>query len=96
MGAVSYPVPGPVKPNQEIEISLTMKAPEKDCGKYCAFFRFVYGDNLRFGQKVWCDILVEEAKEEQMKQVVEISDIEPKMEDEIESEQRVSSLLSAN
>lgn len=28
-------------------------------GKYCAFFRFVYGDNLRFGQKVWCDILVQ-------------------------------------
>lgn len=28
-------------------------------GKYCSFFRLVYGDNQRFGQKVWCDILVE-------------------------------------
>jgi len=30
-------------------------------GKYCAFFRFVHGDNHRFGQKVWCDVLVEES-----------------------------------
>jgi len=30
-------------------------------GKYCAFFRFVHGDNHRFGQKVWCDVLVEDA-----------------------------------
>jgi hypothetical protein len=29
-------------------------------GKYCAFFRFVHGENHRFGQKVWCDILVQE------------------------------------
>lgn len=28
-------------------------------GNYIAFFRFVHGDNLRFGQKVWCDILVQ-------------------------------------
>jgi hypothetical protein len=27
-------------------------------GNYISFFRFVYGDNNRFGQKVWCDILV--------------------------------------
>lgn len=81
MGAVSFPVPGPVKPNQEIEISLTMKAPEKDCGKYCAFFRFVYGDNLRFGQKVWCDILVENAKEDSMKESIRIFEIEPKQEE---------------
>jgi hypothetical protein len=32
-------------------------------GKYCAYFRFVHGDNLRFGQKVWCDVLAEEAPE---------------------------------
>ena len=36
-----------------------MVAPQL-AGKYCAFFRFVHGDNQRFGQKVWCDILVEE------------------------------------
>jgi len=30
-------------------------------GKYCAFFRFVHGENQRFGQKVWCDLLVEDS-----------------------------------
>jgi len=40
-----------------------MVAPELP-GKYCAFFRFVHNDKDRFGQKVWCDILVEESAEE--------------------------------
>lgn len=34
-----------------------MEAP-KIAGNYISFFRFVHGDNNRFGQKVWCDILV--------------------------------------
>lgn len=33
-------------------------------GKYCSFFRFKTSDGQRFGQKVWADILVEEAQEE--------------------------------
>lgn len=37
---------------------MTMKAPEAP-GNYIAFFRFVHGDSNRFGQKVWCDILVQ-------------------------------------
>lgn len=36
-------------------------------GKYCAFFRFVHGDNHRFGQKVWCDILVQDNSVEMIK-----------------------------
>jgi len=44
---------------QEITIQMILVAPELP-GKYCAFFRFVCGENKRFGQKVWCDILVEE------------------------------------
>ena len=28
-------------------------------GNYNAFFRFMTGENNRFGQKVWCDILVQ-------------------------------------
>lgn len=34
-----------------------MDAPQAP-GNYISFFRFVHGDNNRFGQKVWCDILV--------------------------------------
>lgn len=39
---------------------MTLTAPQVP-GNYIAFFRFVHGDNLRFGQKVWCDILVQAA-----------------------------------
>lgn len=48
LGAVSLPVPGPVNPGQEVDIQMEMTAPNLP-GKYCAFFRFVHGDNLRFG-----------------------------------------------
>jgi hypothetical protein len=41
-------VNGPVNPGDEITIQITMVAPEL-AGKYCAFFRFVHGDNQRFG-----------------------------------------------
>lgn len=44
-------------------MTLELKAP-RDAGKYCAFFRFVHGDNHRFGQKVWCDILVQPEEKE--------------------------------
>jgi hypothetical protein len=36
----------------------------KLAGKYCAFFRFVHGNNDRFGQKVWCDIMVKQQEPE--------------------------------
>jgi len=66
-------------------------------GKYCAFFRFVHGDNQRFGQKVWCDILVEE-EPEVVKPVEPVEEVKQKELNEISisniSEQRVSSLLS--
>jgi len=52
-----YKVAGPVLPNQEIEVTLILQAPQAP-GNYNAFFRFVSGENNRFGQKVWCDILV--------------------------------------
>jgi hypothetical protein len=46
--AVPKSIPSPVKPGDEVTISMEMVAPELP-GKYCAFFRFVHGDNLRFG-----------------------------------------------
>jgi hypothetical protein len=51
-----------VNPGEEVDVSMDLTAPELP-GKYCAFFRFVHGDNQRFGQKVWCDILVQQAAE---------------------------------
>jgi len=97
-------VNGPVKPGDEITLQVQMIAPEL-AGKYCAFFRFVHGDNLRFGQKVWCDILVEVPAVQEMKQSMmqeEPKLFEAKIEEPVieeassllnDSEQRVSSLL---
>lgn len=48
---------GPVKPGDEVTITLELQAPLLP-GNNIAFFRFVHGDNNRFGQKVWCDIMV--------------------------------------
>jgi hypothetical protein len=48
-----------VNPGEEVDVSMELTTPELP-GKYCAFFRFVHGDNQRFGQKVWCDILVQQ------------------------------------
>lgn len=53
-----------VKPGEEIDVSVEMEAP-KIAGNYISFFRFVHGDNNRFGQKVWCDILVKAAPVQQ-------------------------------
>jgi len=64
VGACSYLIRGPVVPGQEIDITMELIAP-KLAGKYCSFFRFVHGNNDRFGQKVWCDILVKEPEVEQ-------------------------------
>jgi len=66
-------------------------------GKYCAFFRFVHGDNQRFGQKVWCDILVEEGEEVKVS-IENVNQIVQQMQEEVSSlldlsEQRESSLI---
>lgn len=54
-----------VLPGQEIDVTVNMTAPTAP-GNYISFFRFVYGDNNRFGQKVWCDILVTPAPAESL------------------------------
>jgi len=41
-------IKGPVKPGDEITVEMELTAPNL-AGKYCAFFRFVHGNNDRFG-----------------------------------------------
>jgi len=47
---------GAIEAGAEVTIAMELVAPVL-AGKYCAFFRFVTGENQRFGQKVWSDIL---------------------------------------
>lgn len=51
-----------VAPGQEYNWTVEMTAPNK-AGQYCAYFRMAFEQNgnlVRFGHKVWCNILVEE------------------------------------
>lgn len=88
-----------MKVGDEVQIQLELVAPILP-GKYCAFFRFVHGDNQRFGQKVWCDVLVEEVEDEKVKVSIEnVHQQLQQMQEEVsslldQSEQRQSSLLA--
>ena len=46
-----------VPANGEYDWTLHLKAPDTE-GKYCAYFRMAFGENIRFGHKIWCNILV--------------------------------------
>lgn len=67
-----------VAPGQEYNWVVKMTAPAK-AGQYCSYFRMAFEQNgnlVRFGHKVWCNILVEEpAKIEPVK--VEEAKAEP-------------------
>jgi hypothetical protein len=63
MGEVSKPINKEVKPGELFEITVEFVAP-KQPGNYCAFYRFAYGKSKKFGQKVWCDIIVNEPEDE--------------------------------
>lgn len=49
-----------VQPNCEIDFTVEFVAPMSE-GKYTAYFRLQVG-NIKFGQKVWCDIMVVKPK----------------------------------
>ena len=50
---------GEIQPNEEVCVSVTMKAPTKP-GKYSSYFRMCYpiNDYLPFGDRIWCNIFV--------------------------------------
>jgi hypothetical protein len=52
-----------VKAGEYVDVTVQFTAPDK-VGKYCGFYRFVHGKNERFGQKVWCDVIVKEGDSE--------------------------------
>lgn len=58
-----------VPPQGEYDWTLNLKAPETE-GKYCAYFRMTFGDNIRFGHKIWCNILVKKPAEAKPEPVV--------------------------
>lgn len=57
MDANPVPITAIVPANGEFDWSVDFKAPEQE-GKYTAYFRMTFGDNIRFGHKIWCSILV--------------------------------------
>lgn len=48
LGAKDYALGKSILPGEQIDVRMFLIAPSLP-GKYCSFFRFVYGDNDRFG-----------------------------------------------
>jgi next to BRCA1 gene 1 protein len=51
-----------VGPQDEYDFTVQMQAPDKE-GRYTAYYRLTFGDNVRFGHKIWCSILVKKPAE---------------------------------
>lgn len=56
-------------PGNDYVWEVMLKAPERP-GRYTAYFRMQTGHKVRFGHKVWCDILVEVPVENTIEQPV--------------------------
>lgn len=63
MGDVSVPILPRVNPGEHYTVTVNFKAPVQP-GSYCAFYRFAYGKNKKFGTKVWAEIVVTEPEDE--------------------------------
>jgi len=68
-----------VEPNQEVDIAVDMVAPSKP-GRYVSYWRLATPDGVRFGQRVWADIVVAhevpESKEESVAETNSVVEIE--------------------
>lgn len=53
----TVPVPGPVAPNAEVEVSVNLVAPEKP-GRYTGYWKMCAPDGRKFGQRVWVSVVV--------------------------------------
>lgn len=60
LGAKIVQILEEVQPSAEIDFTVYFTAPQNE-GKYTSFFRLQTG-NIKFGQKVWCDIMVVKPK----------------------------------
>lgn len=81
--------PAPL-PQKEYEWTVDFVAPEAE-GQYLAYFRMTTGDNIRFGHKIWCSILVKKpiikhdpVAVQMQKQNDEISDSELYEDDDVQ------------
>jgi next-to-BRCA1 protein 1 len=52
----------PVAPGAEVDIAVDMKAPTKP-GRYVGYWRLVDRDGVRFGQRIWVDVIVASEQE---------------------------------
>jgi next-to-BRCA1 protein 1 len=57
----------PAGPGQEIDVAVDMATPAKP-GRYVSYWRLVQPDGVRFGQRLWTDIIVVSQEKEQPKE----------------------------
>lgn len=56
-GPERVPVPGPVEPGQEVEVSVPFITPTEP-GRYVGYYRMATADGVKFGQRVWVSFLI--------------------------------------
>merc|ERR1711916_243393 len=77
MGDVVSPAPG-----ETVDVAVDMIAPRAP-GRYCSYWRMKAGDGIRFGHRVWVDILVVPETETETETEVE-TETETETETEVE------------
>lgn len=56
-GPERVPVPGPVEPGQEVDVSVPFITPAEP-GRYVGYYRMATSDGMKFGQRVWVSFLI--------------------------------------
>jgi len=67
LGNTESVVVSPAAPGQELDVAVDMVTPAKP-GRYVTYWRLVQPDGLRFGQRLWTDIIVVPQEKEQPKE----------------------------
>ncbi|KAL8652605.1 MAG: hypothetical protein Q9226_004202, partial [Calogaya cf. arnoldii] len=59
-----------VQVREEVDFTVMMRTPERE-GKAISYWRLKAADGLPFGHKLWCDIVVQQCKSDEIKPVAE-------------------------
>lgn len=66
-----------IEPGAEVDIAVDMTAPSKP-GRYVSYWRLTTADGVRFGQRVWTDVIVATEEKEEKSPAPVTMDVEPK------------------
>jgi hypothetical protein len=92
MGTVDQHITRVLQPGEDYVWEMQLTAPKRP-GRYTAYFRLQTGHSVRFGHKVWCDILVEPVIQQPDAKPA-INPVEEKLAPQISSKSIMDAVLS--